>query len=327
MKKIIFILSLFFSLWGISIAFFFVFFNPTDITEFSNFIVFSSKPYHFSGFDIYIITERTNEYSYRSTSIAFLTLFFYLSFLAGSIIYYFSQYKDSKLLLFNYALIFLDGIIKICSFFLHFHTIQFGIYSIIYILLSIAYIFISYQFITKHLNINAEDNNLENASNYKRLLNLIIDSFIIIIIVYGFITYAIQNNQETSIFKYFKITFGVKFGILAFFSVIKFIYYLLFESVFKSTPAKFITACYITDENGNPPTFLMILKRTLFRFIPFESLSFLMGKNLHDDYTDTYVINKKTDFKTEKKYLQTLSICFLIMLVIYFYNLSTRHHF
>ncbi|MEN2412497.1 RDD family protein [Flavobacterium mesophilum] len=172
-----------------------------------------------------------------------------------------------------------------------------------------------------------DNDDLQNSSNSKRFLNLLIDTIIIISVVFGLITYAQINSQINSFLNYLRLAFGEKFGPIAFFYSIKFIYYLLFESIFKSTPGKFLTACYVTDEEGNPPTFSMILKRTLFRFIPFESLSFLIGKNLHDDYSDTYVINKKTDSKTEKKYLQTLSICFLIMLVIYFFNLSTRHHF
>jgi len=171
------------------------------------------------------------------------------------------------------------------------------------------------------------EDNLENASNYKRFLNLIIDGSLIFIVGYGFILYADRNDNPATLFGSFKSALGDRFGILLFFCTIKFIYYITFESIFKSTPAKFLTECYLTDEDGNSPRFSMILKRTLLRFIPFESFSFLMGKNLHDDYSNTYVINKKRELKLDKRYLQILSISFLIMLVVYFYNLSVRNHF
>ncbi|MEO6174366.1 MAG: RDD family protein [Flavobacterium circumlabens] len=332
MKKTIFLLSLFFALWGISLSVFFVFFDIKDLTEFLNFIVFHSNPYHYSGMDIFVVTERTSNSS-RSTNIALINLFFYLSFLAGALIYYFSKYKETKLLVFNYSLVFLGSIIKIFSFISYFNIDKLGIYDGLYIVITLLYIFISYHFLTKNLNSNTIENNqliennLENASNYKRFLNLFIDSFIIMVIAFGFITYSEKNQLLTAFFSYLKTTFGDKFGIIVFFYLIKFMYYLMFESIFKNTPAKFLTACYVTDEDGNSPDFSMILKRTLLRFIPLESLSFLMGKNLHDDYSDTYVINNKRDPKTEKRYLQILSISFIIMLVVYFYNLSTTNHF
>ncbi|TCN59745.1 hypothetical protein D0809_07455 [Flavobacterium circumlabens] len=332
MKKTIFLLSLFFALWGISLSVFFVFFDIKDLTEFLNFIVFHSNPYYYSGMDIFVVTERTSNSS-RSTNIALINLFFYLSFLAGALIYYFSKYKETKLLVFNYSLVFLGSIIKIFSFISYFNIDKLGIYDGLYIVITLLYIFISYHFLTKNLNSNTIENNqliennLENASNYKRFLNLFIDSFIIMVIAFGFITYSEKNQLLTAFFSYLKTTFGDKFGIIVFFYLIKFMYYLMFESIFKNTPAKFLTACYVTDEDGNSPDFSMILKRTLLRFIPLESLSFLMGKNLHDDYSYTYVINNKRDPKTEKRYLQILSISFIIMLVVYFYNLSTTNHF
>lgn len=334
MKKTIFLLSLFFALWGIFLSFFFVFFDFQNLTEFLNFIVFSSKPYHYSGMDTFVVTERTSQYSYKSSSVALINLFFYLSFLAGAIIYYFSKYKETKLLVFNYSLVFLGSLIKIFSFVAYFNSDKLSIYGILYVLITLLYIFISYHFITKNLNSDTSadsgltiENNLENASNYKRFLNLLIDSFIIIVVAFGFISYAGQNDHLTTFFSYLKTAFGAKFGILIFFSIIKFLYYLMFESIFKNTPAKILTACYVTDEDGNSPDFSMILKRTILRFIPLESLSFLMGKNLHDDYSNTYVINKKRDFKIEKRYLQILSVSFLIMLVVYFCNFSEGNRF
>lgn len=329
MKKIILGLSLLFSLWGIFASFYFVFFSFEDFTKFQNFLIFNGKPYHYSGMNIFVVIERTSGYSYKSTSIALLNLFFYLTFLAGSLIYYFSKYKESKLLVFNYSLIFLNSIIKILAFTAFFDIDKLSFYGILYIIIVLIYLFISYYIITKNLNVIEKkviendnqiiENDLERASNYKRFLNSFIDSFITLIVAFDFISYSEMNESLTTFFSYLKTSFGDKFGLIVFFFLIKFTYYLIFESVFKNTPAKFITACYVTDEEGNPPSFSIILKRTLLRFVPFESFSFLMGKNLHDDYSDTYVINKKTDLTIENRYLQFLTIAFGILLVTYFY--------
>lgn len=325
MKKIILGLSLLFSLLGILKSFFFVFYDFEDVTAFLNFILLDIQPYGFAGMDIYIPRHVIHGDPGGTISLGLINFFFILTFLSGTLIYYFSKYKETKLLAFNYCLVFLDSITKIISFIILFNLEKLNIYSVSYITITLLYIFISYQFLTKELNpkgieddIQTTENELENASNTKRFLNLFIDSFIILTIVFGYIEYADRRNDIMTFFGYFKSAFGEQFAGIAFFWTVKFIYYLLFESIFKTTPAKFITSCYITDEEGNSPNFQMILKRTLLRFIPFESFSFLLGKNLHDDYSDTYVVNKKTDRKIEDRYTQFLVISFGVLLVVYF---------
>lgn len=338
MKKNILVLSLIFSILGFIRSFFFVFYDFDDVTEFINLSLFSSQAYYYTGLEIYIPRYLIHGNSMgSSTSLDLLNFFFFLTFLSGTFIYYFSKYKETKLLEFNYSLIFLNSILRIISFLLYINIEKLSFFNILFLVIFVLYTFISYYIITKHLNpINENvindnnpiiENHLENASNYKRFLNFVIDSFIVACIAFAYITYAEQNIQAATFFSHFKSTFGYNFGVLIFFSVIKFIYYFIFESIFKTTPAKFLTACYVTDEEGNSPAFSMILKRTILRFIPFESLSFLMGKNLHDDYSNTCVIIKKRDFKIEKRYLQVLSLSFLTILVIYFYHIFTRNHF
>lgn len=338
MKKNILVLSLIFSILGFIRSFFFVFYDFDDVTEFINLSLFSSQAYYYTGLEIYIPRYLIHGNSVgSSTSLDLLNFFFFLTFLSGTVIYYFSKYKETKLLEFNYSLIFLNSILRIITFLLYINIEKLSFYNILFLVIFVLYTFISYYIITKHLNPINEDiinddnsiieNHLENASNYKRFLNFVIDSFIIASIAFAYIAYAEQNIQSATFFSHFKSTFGYNFGVLIFFSVIKFIYYLIFESIFKTTPAKFLTACYVTDEEGNSPAFSMILKRTILRFIPFESLSFLMSKNLHDDYSNTYVINKNRDFKIEKRYLQVLSLSFLTILAIYFYHIFRRNHF
>lgn len=108
MKKAILLLSLFFSLSGIIESIVFLFIRSE---KFSEFIVFTNiTPYYFSGLTVMIEVERINQYTSTSASLGLLNLFFYLSFLFGTIIYFFSKYKETKLLLFNFSLIIISGI-------------------------------------------------------------------------------------------------------------------------------------------------------------------------------------------------------------------------
>lgn len=331
MKKIILVLSLLFSLIGFFSSFFFVFVDYNNLTDFIRFIATSVQPYRFSGLDIYVQRHIIGQdLDTSSIGMSLVNLFFYTSFFAGAIIYYASKFKETKLLLFNFCLIIISSIIKIIYCIIYFNNENYDIYQILYTLLTVFYLFISYKFIIKYLNYNeniindnedkTEISYLENASNNKRFLNLLVDNFTIIVISYGFLIWAEHNDVIMILFKTLRNTFGETSGLFVFFSIVKFIYYISFEGTFKSTPAKFLTSCYVTDEEGNIPDFSMILKRTLCRFVPFEAFSFLMGRNFHDDYSSTYVINKKRDHNIEKLYLQFLGIGFLIFFSFYIYK-------
>ncbi|MEN2402827.1 RDD family protein [Flavobacterium sp. MC2016-06] len=258
-----------------------------------------------------------------------LNLYFYLTFFSSAVIYYFSKYKQARLLAFNYCLIFLYSIIKITYTIVYFNKVEFHVYEILYILLTLTYIFMSYYFITKFLNSKEttipdnEDKIIEkhnqNASVNKRLVNLIIDSTLIFIIVFGLISNIERDDFFMTFFMFLRTTFGERSSFIIFFYVIKFIYYLVFESLFKATPAKFLTGSYVNDEDGNSPNFTMILKRTLYRLIPFESFSFLVGRNLHDNDSHTYVVNNRKETRIDKQYLLFLGISVFTLLVIYFY--------
>ena len=56
-----------------------------------------------------------------------------------------------------------------------------------------------------------------------------------------------------------------------------------------------ITGTIVIDKNGNKPGFRAILIRTLIRFIPIDTLTFLgnSGRGWHDSFSNTYVVKKK----------------------------------
>ena len=76
--------------------------------------------------------------------------------------------------------------------------------------------------------------------------------------------------------------------------IIYFAYFLFFESVFGKSPLKEKYA-KVVDAKGDKPAFWRILIRTLVRFLPFDSLSFLIlkrGRGLHDVLSGTEVVIK-----------------------------------
>nr|WP_299388426.1 RDD family protein [Allomuricauda sp.] len=69
-------------------------------------------------------------------------------------------------------------------------------------------------------------------------------------------------------------------------------YYIFFEGLTGRSIGKFFTKTKVVTENGEKPTFAMIVTRSLCRLIPFEVFSFL-GKNAigwHDTLSNTRVV-------------------------------------
>lgn len=85
--------------------------------------------------------------------------------------------------------------------------------------------------------------------------------------------------------------------------IIAALYYIIFESIWSKTPAKFITRTKVITEYGEKPSFKTILIRTLIRFIPFEAFSFLSPerpRGWHDRWSKTIVVDDISIFKKGK---------------------------
>lgn len=74
-----------------------------------------------------------------------------------------------------------------------------------------------------------------------------------------------------------------------------FVYYLLMETITGTSLGKIVTGTVIVNYTGSRAGFGELLTRTIARFIPFDSLSFLLRKRgWHDSLSDTFVIKAKT---------------------------------
>lgn len=77
-------------------------------------------------------------------------------------------------------------------------------------------------------------------------------------------------------------------------------YYFILELLFSQTLGKLILGLQVVGEDGKKPSVMAILKRTIFRLIPFDALSFLFGGwddgeltgSWHDRLSRTYVAER-----------------------------------
>jgi uncharacterized RDD family membrane protein YckC len=124
------------------------------------------------------------------------------------------------------------------------------------------------------------------ATRLKRFLNFLLDYIGLVIMIIFFDLFFLAEN-----------TYGLSV-------IITIVYYLLFESVWSKTPAKFITKTKVIMENGEKPPFGVIFIRTLIRFVPFEIFSFLSPerpRGWHDRWSKTIVVDdiKKKVFNNQ----------------------------
>lgn len=120
------------------------------------------------------------------------------------------------------------------------------------------------------------------ASITKRFCNHVIDVVITYIFVFVFYFWAKASSGLLSIIISFA-SFFVFFG-----------YHLICEAIWQKTPGKLFTKTKVVDREGNKPSFLKILIRSLVRYIPFEPLSFLFGGypiGWHDSFSKTLVVS------------------------------------
>ena len=132
---------------------------------------------------------------------------------------------------------------------------------------------------------NDKYKNLNLANEEERGENLIIDFIISSIfgLVIAFLT-----------FKNFTVAFLI-------YLLVRFIYYLAFESLLGRTPGKYQTKTKVVNRIGEKPTLVQLIKRNLSRFVSILSGISDDERAIHDNLSNTFVIKnnelKKIEFK------------------------------
>ena len=146
-------------------------------------------------------------------------------------------------------------------------------------------------------------NSLIPASSDKRVINAVLDYVFYFVFVFIiafilgvlFVLFGLERIIDTE-------AYNLLLGSLLFVA-----YYVLSESLFAKSPAKFITKTTVMRTDGSKPKLKQIIGRTFARLIPFEFVSFF-GHNptgWHDRLSGTMVVGDSElhslDDKTNKE--------------------------
>jgi uncharacterized RDD family membrane protein YckC len=139
------------------------------------------------------------------------------------------------------------------------------------------------------------------VKTWTRIANYFLDKIFALVIV------SIINYFTTSTVFAGQIASAMIFNLVLFL-----LYYVVSESLWQKTLAKFITKTKVVMRDGSIPPFANILGRSLARMIPFDNFSFLVGAypiGWHDSLSNTIVVPstyteddvKKIDFAALEK--------------------------
>jgi hypothetical protein len=144
--------------------------------------------------------------------------------------------------------------------------------------------------------INAEHDREDKSPSFKksrRLFHVILDIVAVMFIVNSHL-FLVNEFFRTNIFE---VIADIFMGIA---------YYLVVESLLKTTVGKVMTNSIVVDSTGKRASFSRMLLRAFCRFIPFEAITFLFSdRGWHDKLSGTYVVKDKYVWEDENDVLST----------------------
>ncbi len=266
----------------------------------------------------------------ESYYLEFSSVLFSLFLLIGVLIYYVSNEKEKRILRMSLILFFIALLFRVVfmPFYLFTSDEPINAGFSIFLVTNFAYLFFGYKTLIylgkektfipvekKEKNeIQTEEKTYQSAreqlnrkeiikdenlpflkANWKlRLINLCLDTFFCILIASTFI-FSVRNNDFISkLVKSISEIFGDSNAFIIVMLFFRLIYYVVCETLFKTTPAKALTETQVYALNDKKLTVDVVLVRTFSRFIPFEAFSFFGKNGWHDLLSDTAVLKNKT---------------------------------
>ena len=238
-------------------------------------------------------------------SIDTLNIFVLLLLLIGVLLYSISKGKETRILRFVISIVLLSSVVNLgySIFRVFYYEGYVYAYWYLFLLFGIAgkAVFIYYSFyILNHFKTekklmegyDASQKDFKysenEASNWQRLVHLLIDTFICLSI-FSFMAFDVFKGLLNQVY----LIAGEKASFFVFYLIVSLIYYLFFEYFFGATPAKMLTELRVVNEKGEKPNFKSLIVRTLSRRIPFDSISFFSAQGWHDRLSETKVIQEK----------------------------------
>jgi len=234
---------------------------------------------------------------------------FDLLLLLGAILYVFNKTRETRLIRFVMSVIFISNVLSLL------YSLALILFADIHrplssILLSIAFyiahacwIYLSYN-ILQYFNTQNElqkdvieegetvHTYFVEASKWTRFLHPVIDVIVTIMLFSRFVELIAYIKFGQAMF--IRLDYSASpTPLLLMLALCRLIYYLLFESVLGITPGKLLTETRVINYEGNKPSLKNVAVRSIVRFIPFESLTFLQHNGLHDKLSHTLVVKEK----------------------------------
>lgn len=248
-----------------------------------------------------------------------LRLFFNFLLFIGALTFYFSKEKETRLLRFVFSVLFVEQcffvvlrVIRIYfaikSFTVKDYFIYFASFGLTIFVLYFLYKSMKYLNEQKALDfetfVYTESTEISyfKTNNWQRLIHYIIDTVIFGIIGFQFLDFLIHLQYFNDFFITIQNQFSERVIFWGLVIIFRTIFYFAFEALFNATPGKFLTESRVVDEEGLVPDNSSLVKRTLFRSIPFNPLSFLFNADWHDQYSSTQVCKEKKTGFTGKLY-------------------------
>lgn len=156
----------------------------------------------------------------------------------------------------------------------------------------------------------------KRATKGTRFLHYIVDS-ILIVLIFSPILMVFMRGFARDIER----AVGEELGLYLVLLIIGILYYLIFEGLFRMTPAKYLTSCAVTGYESVKVNGAQILGRAFCRKIPFEAFSFFGELGWHDQLPETIVTHYKSDNKTKNAVIVIMVLAAVAILIILLKNL------
>lgn len=282
----------------------------------------------------FILSDFEYHNDLNNLSLNYLNIFFYLIFLLGAVIYVWSGKRESRLIRFMLAIVFLQSLLHFIS----------GILSNLYyidlvlknnwfltvlafacknaFLAYLAYDLLGQLQASKALDaeyrsIEEEEVFIPNeASKWQRLFHWIIDAYICLFLFssYSYLLGPVFLDKIEA-------QGGERIAIFSFLLLVQPFYYFLFEFLLNATPGKLLAETRIVSADGQKPGIGTILGRTFARYIPFDQVSFLFMEGWHDRLSSSSVVREvRTGVKGSRYLLIIPAVLLLLILGIIAYD-------
>lgn len=283
-----------------------------------------------------------NLFNYRSSGFlsnsfgsagGYLEIILEIMFAIGTVIYFSSGYRNFKILRFIYGVLLLNFMVfipiqilfilssrfnLIDTTFGSYQVFNFGWLSLTYSLISLAfYVFLliaSYKILRYFNSLLQLRSEVKLIGEHKsisffetgklvRFFHFLVDTIICFYVFYTFLSALIYYSFFVKFAEYLESMLGERLSLLLIIFVFRVFYFMFFEGQFRATPAKFLSQTRVMNYDGAEAENKEIFIRTLSRFFPFDSLTFLFGYNLHDNWSSTEVFEEEItiiDYKSSK---------------------------